>query len=65
MCAWTDKELFKRTKVEIVGVSSDAVDKQKAFVEKQKLTASSSVLILPWALTLTWATLFFHSSTLC
>ena len=34
----TDKELFKRSKVEIVGVSSDAVDKQKTFVDKQKLT---------------------------
>ncbi|KAH9936267.1 peroxiredoxin Q [Fomitopsis serialis] len=32
------KELYKRTKVEIVGVSKDPVEKQKAFVEKQKLT---------------------------
>ncbi|PIL22581.1 hypothetical protein GSI_15270 [Ganoderma sinense ZZ0214-1] len=36
--ALADNELFKRTKVEIVGISSDPVDKQKAFVEKQKLT---------------------------
>ncbi|EJF63383.1 AhpC-TSA-domain-containing protein [Dichomitus squalens LYAD-421 SS1] len=36
--ALAEKDLFKRTKVEIVGVSSDAVDKQKTFVEKQKLT---------------------------
>ncbi|RPD62446.1 AhpC-TSA-domain-containing protein [Lentinus tigrinus ALCF2SS1-7] len=36
--ALADKDLFKRTKVEIVGVSSDPVDKQKEFVEKQKLT---------------------------
>ncbi|KAI0754924.1 thioredoxin-like protein [Daedaleopsis nitida] len=36
--ALADNELFKRTKVEIVGVSTDAVDKQKAFVDKQKLT---------------------------
>ena len=33
-----DNELFKRTKVEVVGVSADPVDKQKAFVDKQKLT---------------------------
>ena len=33
-----EKDLFKRTKVEIVGVSGDAADKQKEFVEKQKLT---------------------------
>ena len=32
--------MFKRTQVEIVGVSSDPVDKQKEFVEKQKLTVS-------------------------
>ncbi|KZT73827.1 AhpC-TSA-domain-containing protein [Daedalea quercina L-15889] len=32
------KELYKRTKVEIVGVSKDPVEKQKTFVEKQKLT---------------------------
>ncbi|KAI1789577.1 AhpC-TSA-domain-containing protein [Ganoderma leucocontextum] len=36
--ALADNELYKRTKVEIVGISSDPVDKQKAFVEKQKLT---------------------------
>ncbi|KAI0720517.1 AhpC-TSA-domain-containing protein [Cerioporus squamosus] len=36
--ALAEKDLFKRTKVEIVGVSSDPVDKQKEFVEKQKLT---------------------------
>ncbi|KAI0770347.1 peroxiredoxin Q, partial [Fomes fomentarius] len=36
--ALAEKDLFKRTKVEIVGVSSDPVDKQKAFVDKQKLT---------------------------
>ncbi|KAI0766414.1 AhpC-TSA-domain-containing protein [Trametes elegans] len=36
--ALADKELFKRTKVDIVGISADPVDKQKEFVEKQKLT---------------------------
>ncbi|KAI0335844.1 AhpC-TSA-domain-containing protein [Cubamyces sp. BRFM 1775] len=36
--ALAEKDLFKRTKVEIVGISSDPVDKQKEFVEKQKLT---------------------------
>lgn len=39
---YADNELFKRTKVEIVGISSDPVDKQKAFVEKQKLTVSAA-----------------------
>ncbi|KAI0647998.1 AhpC-TSA-domain-containing protein [Trametes meyenii] len=36
--ALAEKDLFKRTKVEIVGISTDPVDKQKEFVEKQKLT---------------------------
>ncbi|KAI0826888.1 thioredoxin-like protein [Trametes gibbosa] len=36
--ALAEKDLFKRTKVDIVGISSDPVDKQKEFVEKQKLT---------------------------
>ena len=39
----TAKELYKRTKVEIVGVSKDPVEKQKAFVEKQKLTVRKSL----------------------
>ncbi|KAI0917012.1 hypothetical protein AcV5_007599 [Taiwanofungus camphoratus] len=34
----TEKELYKRSKVQIVGVSRDPVGKQKAFVEKEKLT---------------------------
>lgn len=33
-----EKDLFKRSKVQVVGVSPDAVDKQKVFVDKQKLT---------------------------
>ncbi|KAI0917013.1 hypothetical protein AcV5_007599 [Taiwanofungus camphoratus] len=33
-----EKELYKRSKVQIVGVSRDPVGKQKAFVEKEKLT---------------------------
>ena len=33
-----EKDLFKRSKVQVVGVSPDAVDKQKAFVDKQELT---------------------------
>lgn len=41
--ARAEKDLFKRTKVDIVGISSDAVDKQKEFVEKQKLTVSARV----------------------
>ncbi|KZT11999.1 peroxiredoxin Q [Laetiporus sulphureus 93-53] len=36
--ALAEKELYKRTKVEIVGISKDPVEKQKAFVEKEKLT---------------------------
>ncbi|KAI0632177.1 AhpC-TSA-domain-containing protein [Trametes polyzona] len=36
--ALAEKDLFKRTKIDIVGISSDPVDKQKEFVEKQKLT---------------------------
>jgi len=36
--ALAEKDLFKRTKVEIVGISPDPVEKQKAFVEKEKLT---------------------------
>ncbi|CCM01882.1 uncharacterized protein FIBRA_03953 [Fibroporia radiculosa] len=32
------QELYKRAKVEIVGISKDPVAKQKAFVEKEKLT---------------------------
>ncbi|EMD39977.1 hypothetical protein CERSUDRAFT_112219 [Gelatoporia subvermispora B] len=36
--ALAEKDLFKRTKVEIIGISPDPVDKQKAFVEKEKLT---------------------------
>jgi len=36
--ALTEKETFKRANVQIVGVSADSVEKQKEFVEKQKLT---------------------------
>ena len=34
----TGREIFKSSKVEIVGISADPVEKQKEFVEKQKLT---------------------------
>lgn len=37
-----EKELYKRSKVQIVGVSRDPVGKQKAFVEKEKLTVRES-----------------------
>ncbi|KAH9854753.1 thioredoxin-like protein [Lenzites betulinus] len=33
-----ENDLFKRTKVDVVGISPDPVGKQKAFAEKQKLT---------------------------
>ena len=39
--AWTSssgKETFKSSKVKVIGISSDPVEKQKEFVEKQKLT---------------------------
>ncbi|KZP33559.1 peroxiredoxin Q [Athelia psychrophila] len=36
--AMTEKETFKRAGVLVVGVSPDPVDKQKAFVEKQKIS---------------------------
>jgi peroxiredoxin Q/BCP len=36
--ALTEKETFKRANVQIVGVSADSAEKQKEFVEKQKLT---------------------------
>ncbi|OBZ68894.1 hypothetical protein A0H81_11392 [Grifola frondosa] len=36
--ALAEKELFKRTKLEVIGISGDPVDKQKTFVDKQKLT---------------------------
>ncbi|KAI0699127.1 peroxiredoxin Q [Cytidiella melzeri] len=36
--ALVGKETFKTTKAQVVGVSSDPVEKQKEFVEKQKLT---------------------------
>jgi len=34
----SEKDSFKRANVQIVGVSADSVEKQKAFVVKQKLT---------------------------
>lgn len=45
--ALAEKDLFKRTKVDIVGISSDPVDKQKAFVDKQKLTVSKPNPLCP------------------
>lgn len=36
--ALAEKELYQRTKVQIIGVSKDPVEKQKVFVEKEKLT---------------------------
>ena len=44
----TGREAFKSSKVLVVGVSADPVEKQKEFVEKQKLTvriAGATVLI--------------------
>lgn len=36
----TEKVNFSPEKVQIIGISPDPVEKQKAFVEKEKLTAS-------------------------
>ena len=33
-----EKDTFKPGKVQIIGISPDPVEKQKAFVEKEKLT---------------------------
>jgi peroxiredoxin len=33
----SENEIYKRSDVLVVGVSSDSVEKQKAFVEKNKL----------------------------
>ncbi|KAF7978508.1 hypothetical protein HWV62_45669 [Athelia sp. TMB] len=38
--AMTEKENFKRSGVLVVGVSPDPVDRQRAFVEKQKISVS-------------------------
>lgn len=38
----TEKMNFSADKVEIIGVSPDPVDKQEAFVTKEKLTVSST-----------------------
>ncbi|KAH7913338.1 thioredoxin-like protein [Hygrophoropsis aurantiaca] len=36
--ALAEKEVFKRSGIQVIGVSPDPVDKQKQFVERQKLT---------------------------
>ena len=35
-----EKESFKTTQAQVIGISSDPVEKQKEFVEKNKLTVS-------------------------
>ena len=35
---FTEKDIFKPGKVQIIGISPDPVEKQKVFVEKEKLT---------------------------
>lgn len=44
---WTEKDTFKPGKVQIIGLSRDSVEKQKQFVEKEKLTVSVSMKLLP------------------
>lgn len=36
----TEKEVFKDDRALVIGISPDSVEKQKIFVEKQKLTVS-------------------------
>ncbi|KAH9950559.1 thioredoxin-like protein [Amylocystis lapponica] len=36
--ALVEKELYKRTQLQVIGISPDPVEKQKTFAEKQKLT---------------------------
>lgn len=38
LCEFSEKQTFKTSKAQIVGISGDSVEKQKEFVEKQKLT---------------------------
>ena len=35
---YQEKDTFKPDKIQIIGISPDPVEKQKAFVEKEKLT---------------------------
>ncbi|KAF9236483.1 thioredoxin-like protein [Melanogaster broomeanus] len=42
--ALAEKEIFKRSDVLVVGVSSDSVEKQKAFVEKNKLSVVTRIM---------------------
>ena len=41
--ALSEKDAFKRANVQIVGVSADPVEKQKVFVERQKLSVSCPI----------------------
>ena len=38
LTTFTEKDTFKPGKVQIIGISPDPVEKQKLFVEKEKLT---------------------------
>ena len=50
-----DKDTFKPGKVRIVGLSRDTVEKQKLFVEKEKLTVSRLGFILILMLQVTYS----------
>jgi len=39
-----EKDTFKTDQVQIIGISPDSLEKQKAFVEKEKLTVYFLVL---------------------
>lgn len=40
-----EKDTFKPEKVQIIGLSRDSVEKQKQFVEKEKLTVSITLCV--------------------
>ena len=42
------REIFKHSKVQVIGISADPVNKQKEFVEKQKLTVSDTRTLSFW-----------------
>ena len=39
------REIFKTSKALVIGISADPVDKQKEFVEKQKLTVRPFTIV--------------------
>ena len=54
-----EKDVFKSSDVQVIGVSGDSVEKQKQFKEKQSLTVSCDRIHIP---RLGVLTLFFTST---